>query len=52
MSCRCIEWFLTLAQPECDSDTTALLVIYSVQKHERYLYELQAIWYLWWAIFQ
>lgn len=28
---------LTLAQTKCDRDTTAVLVIYSVQKHGMYL---------------
>jgi hypothetical protein len=31
----------TLIQTECESDTTAVLVMYSVQKHGRHLYELQ-----------
>jgi hypothetical protein len=36
---------ITLPQTEYDRDTTAVAVIYGVQKHGRYLYRLQDIWY-------
>lgn len=43
---------VTVLQTEYDRDTTAALVIYSVQEHGRYLFELQDIWYWWKAVFQ
>lgn len=35
---------LILAQIECDRVITGVLVTYGVQRHERYLYELQDAW--------
>jgi hypothetical protein len=36
---------VTISQTEFDKDTTGALVIYSVQEHGRYLFELQDIGY-------
>jgi hypothetical protein len=36
-----------LAHTEVDKATTAALVTYGVQRHGRYLYELEYFWYCW-----
>jgi hypothetical protein len=38
---------LTLAETECDRDTTVVLVMYSVQKHGMYLYKLLDVTFSW-----
>jgi hypothetical protein len=34
---------MVLAQTDCDWDKTAVLVLYGVQKHRRYLFKPQGI---------